>query len=299
MPLGLIIYPSIVTTNQTLENGYDVYAVNCDTQSVTITLANDPDGQVYFIKRQDTNVNNVLTVSAENLIDGLNTKLVKIGEILKIIMFNNTWISIGAAMDGITGATGSIGQNGETGATGSTGSAGNTGAAGPTGATGTMGSIGATGATGATGDSGPPGSDGAFGATGATGATGSTGATGALGSTGATGLGLTGATGPGSIFTSAGLVSAPKIWIGSTGTNGSGVFTVNTSSAGFSSVTSAQATAFMASSSAATAPFTSLQTFTTTSVSGICLESAAVLIGGEALTNSGSGVTVYVCVFGT
>ena len=109
---------------------------------------------------------------------------------------------------------------GATGATGPTGSQGSTGSTGPTGPTGPTGSPGSAGATGSTGPTGPTGSQGPTGSPGPTGPTGSPGATGVTGPTGPTGpsggVGATGSTGP-------------------TGPTGSTIFSLNGSSAYYTS----------------------------------------------------------------
>ena len=120
------------------------------------------------------------------------------------------------------------------------------GPAGPAGPQGIQGPQGDAGPTGPTGDAGAAGIDGTTGPQGVQGEPGATGSTGATGPAGADGLqgiqGVQGETGPAgaqgvvTVYNSGGLVAGLKGWVGSTTSNGSGLWSVDTTSAGFSSV---------------------------------------------------------------
>ena len=196
----------------------------------------------------------------------------------------------------LTGPTGANGvQTGPTGAngvlTGPTGANGvQTGPTGPTGANGVL-----TGPTGANGvQTGPTGSQG-LSLTGPTGADGvQTGPTGATGS-----QGVTGHTGPSiSIYTNTGgnptgTVLFPKMWAGTGATNGSGIATIDISSANFNTILSVHATAQTNTSTATNCPLASIKTVTTSScvinvVSGdtaVALNPTLIFVGTGVLVN--------------
>jgi hypothetical protein len=171
------------------------------------------------------------------------------------------------------------------------GPAGDTGPAGPTGPQGVQGPQGIQGATGA---------QGAQGLQGMTGAQGPTGAAGPQGPTGSQGLqGATGAAGIVPVYNPAGLVSSPKMWVGTTTTNSSGQWSINYASAGFTNVLSVQPTAIASSTSAANNISTGMTAPTATSVSGACfIPNAISLLGLLPLQSAGAGITIQVLVIG-
>jgi hypothetical protein len=100
-------------------------------------------------------------------------------------------------------------------------------------------------------------------------------------------------------YNSGGLVSSPKVWVGTGTTIAGGSFSVDISSAGFAAVTCAQVTAQLSGSAASNAPIATLRTTSTTTITGLVVESNTVLLGGEALSTVGSGIVVNVTVMGT
>lgn len=100
------------------------------------------------------------------------------------------------------------------------------------------------------------------------------------------------------IYNSAGLITSPKVWVGSDTTSGSGIFSVNISSAGFTNIYSVTATAFLAGSNNSNAPLASLRSISPTTVTGLCVESTTIVLGGEALTDVSAGILVYITVVG-
>lgn len=102
------------------------------------------------------------------------------------------------------------------------------------------------------------------------------------------------------MFNSAGSITTPKIWVGTATTNASGIFSVSITSASFATVISAQCTAILSGSNSTNAPIATLQTLTTTTVSGIVVESAVVsALGNNGLTNVPINIIVHITVFGT
>jgi hypothetical protein len=101
------------------------------------------------------------------------------------------------------------------------------------------------------------------------------------------------------IYTSAGQVSAPKVWMGTATTVSGGTFSVSISSASFTTVTSVLVTAQLSGSTAATAPIATVQTSSTTTITGIVVESATVILGGSGLQVVGAGIVVNVVVYGS
>jgi hypothetical protein len=101
------------------------------------------------------------------------------------------------------------------------------------------------------------------------------------------------------MYNSAGLLTNPKIWVGTATTNASGVFTAAINSAGFASILNVQANCVLAGSNSTNAPIATIQTATTSTITGLCVESAAVsALGGNGLTNVPSGRLVYITVTG-
>lgn len=114
---------------------------------------------------------------------------------------------------------------------------GPTGPQGPQGEKGEKGDTGATGATGATGPQGPQGVAGSQGEQGPKGDKGDKGDTGPQGPAGPQGIrGIAGPAGAINAYTAAGQISGLKVWIGTATANNDGVWTVDYSSAGFTSV---------------------------------------------------------------
>lgn len=116
--------------------------------------------------------------------------------------------------------------------------------------------------------------------------------------------GQTGATGPAGpagalVYDSSGLVSAAKIWSGSATTGSNGQFTVNYSSAGFSSAPFLQATAIGPGSAVGdsrNASWTAAPS--TTSATGIVTAPQSALLGLIPLALVGAGVVVHVTAVG-
>ena len=98
------------------------------------------------------------------------------------------------------------------------------------------------------------------------------------------------------MYNTSGLISSPKIWVGST-TTSSGAFSITISGLSFSNVFGAHCTAILSGSNNTNAPIATLRTLTTSTVTGLVVESQTVFLGGEGLTNAGV-VTVYVTVYG-
>lgn len=99
-------------------------------------------------------------------------------------------------------------------------------------------------------------------------------------------------------YNSAGLIINPKTWLGTATTNGSGVFSASITSAGFTNIYSVHCSAVLAGSTNANAPIATLQSATTSTITGLCVESTTVILASEALTNVGSGIVVYITVHG-
>jgi hypothetical protein len=166
--------------------------------------------------------------------------------------------------------------------------------------------VGATGPTGPQGPQGVTGSQGSTGAQGIQGNTGSTGLTGATGSQGPVGnTGLTGAAGTNGtngivpIYNSGGLVSGVKIWVGSATTASNGTWSVNYSSASFTTVFSVQPQPISTANTTAAAVNSSITTPTTTTVSGQCyIANPVTLLGLLPLQTAGAGIVVQVIVIG-
>lgn len=173
------------------------------------------------------------------------------------------------------------GLTGPTGSYGPTGSNGLTGLIGPTGSTGLIGPIGPTGLNGLTGLIGPTGSTGLIGPVGPIGYTGSTGPMGSL-----------------NIYNSSGLIGSIKQWIGTTITNASGDWSVDISSANFSSILNVQAIGIKNTTTDIQNVFSTLKTVSNTSITGRLMTGLGVLIGGNTIVNAPMSINVYVLVYG-
>ena len=101
------------------------------------------------------------------------------------------------------------------------------------------------------------------------------------------------------IYNSSGQINAPKIWIGTGTTVSGGTFSISITSAAFSAITNVIATAQLSGSTAATAPIATIQTSSTSTITGIVVEAATVIIGGSGLQAAGSGIVVNIIVYGT
>jgi hypothetical protein len=84
------------------------------------------------------------------------------------------------------------------------------------------------------------------------------------------------------------------MYVGSTTTNGSGNFSFSITGVTFTNIFSCQATAILAGGTVNSAPFVSLQTVSTTTITGIIMSGQGILIGGNSLKTVGSGITVYI-----
>lgn len=102
------------------------------------------------------------------------------------------------------------------------------------------------------------------------------------------------------IFNSAGLLAnTPRFWIGTATTNASGVFTVSIASAGFNSVLNTQVSAVLNASTASNAPIATIQSASTTTVTGLCVESNTVsALGQQGLVNTPANIVVNIMVIG-
>jgi hypothetical protein len=100
------------------------------------------------------------------------------------------------------------------------------------------------------------------------------------------------------VYTSAGLVNNNLTWAGSTTTTSTGSFNVDVSSAGFTTVNSVNAIAVNNTSTGTACPLTSLTNVTSTSVSGNVVQGTTSSDGQPSVVLAGSGVPVYVTVYG-
>lgn len=179
------------------------------------------------------------------------------------------------------------------GATGPQGATGEQGPMGPAGPAGPAGVDGATGPAGPTGLTGPSGADGLTGATGPTGATGATGAQGPAGATGATGeAGIV------PVYGAGGLISGLKGWLGSTTSDGSGLWSLDISSAGFATVLWAKAVPVFSDPDVTDWVDAETLTLTTSTITGGCSRGSVLLALG-ATKRVAAGVSLSVFVLGT
>ncbi len=162
-------------------------------------------------------------------------------------------------------------------------------------------SVRSPGIGGPQGPQGPAGPAGLTGATGATGPQGATGVTGPQGATGATGsAGANGTNGVAPMYNSAGLITNPKVWVGTTTTDSSGQWSVSYASAGFAQVLSVQPTPISTANTAAASIVASMLTPTLTAVSGgTFIANPVSLLGILPLQTAGAGIVIQVLVIGT
>lgn len=104
------------------------------------------------------------------------------------------------------------------------------------------------------------------------------------------------------IYNSGGLISNLKAWIGTDTTDANGAWSVDISSASFSNIIAAQVTPQRNSANIGSIPLASIETFSTSLVTGYVVESklTGVLLGGsiEGLEFAPSGVLVSIVVWG-
>jgi hypothetical protein len=153
---------------------------------------------------------------------------------------------------------------------------------------------------GVMGPTGPQGPSGGTGPTGPQGPTGSTGPTGNTGATGPSGTnGTNGTNGIVPVYNSSGLITGPKMWVGSATTASNGSWSVNYSSAGFSNVFSVNPQPISTANTTSAAVGSSITSPSTTSVSGQCyLANPISLLGVLPLQTAGAGIVVQVVVIG-
>lgn len=86
---------SVVETSSSsnVDNGYDVYLVDCSAGNLTLDLQDDWVGKAYFIKRVDSNVGYALTVNGNTYqIEGQASKTVGPLQTLNLIRTSNQWV---------------------------------------------------------------------------------------------------------------------------------------------------------------------------------------------------------------
>jgi len=102
------------------------------------------------------------------------------------------------------------------------------------------------------------------------------------------------------VYNSSGLMPGVKMWIGSATTNASGQWSVNYSSAGFTSPPHVRPLPISSANTASAALSASITAPTTTTASGACfLPNAIALLGILPLQAAGAGITVQVIAVGT
>jgi hypothetical protein len=100
-------------------------------------------------------------------------------------------------------------------------------------------------------------------------------------------------------FGASGFIANPKIWIGSTTTNGTGDWTITISSASFASIIAVVAEGVLNTTTATSNVLSTLKTVSTTTITGRLVTGTVLLALGATIQNGPSGATVYVSVFGT
>jgi len=100
------------------------------------------------------------------------------------------------------------------------------------------------------------------------------------------------------LYNSSGILNNNKLWAGSTTTT-NGTFSIDISSAAFSSIISVQTTAANNTGDANSVPLASINTSSTSTITGNVVTGTTVVLDGESLTLAGSDITVYVFVIGT
>jgi hypothetical protein len=105
------------------------------------------------------------------------------------------------------------------------------------------------------------------------------------------------------VYNSSGLVLSPKVWIGTVTTGSTGTFTVNISSASFSSILGISAIVVSNTTTITSQPWVTIQTVSTTSIGGTAIDDSSTTsilgINVEGVENAGTGLTVYITVIGT
>lgn len=100
------------------------------------------------------------------------------------------------------------------------------------------------------------------------------------------------------IYNSSGLLNSPKIWVGTATTNGSGAWTVDISSAGFSSISSVSANSVDNAGTAITESVVTVKTVSTSSITGAVVKGLTAVLASPTLTYETSGIPVHVTVYG-
>jgi hypothetical protein len=100
-------------------------------------------------------------------------------------------------------------------------------------------------------------------------------------------------------FGASGFIASPKVWIGSTTTNGTGDWTISISSASFTTVIAVVAEGVLNTTTATSNVLTTLKTVSTTTITGRLVTGVVLLVLGATMQNGPTGATVYVTVFGT
>jgi hypothetical protein len=101
------------------------------------------------------------------------------------------------------------------------------------------------------------------------------------------------------VYSSGGLVTAPKVWRGSATTNALGVWSADISSAGFSSIACVTATMFRNTATAIEILTTQVTSVSNTTVTGVAGRGANIAVLGDTWRLSPTAMTVYLRVEGT
>lgn len=104
---------------------------------------------------------------------------------------------------------------------------------------------------------------------------------------------------PERVYTSAGLVTGPKTFVGNAVSNGSGVWTVSITAAGFTTITGVSVVCANAGTTATTQPWATILSATTVSISGYIVRPVNAVVLAGAPTQFVASGTVYVTVHGT
>lgn len=82
-----------VQLSQELDNGYNMYLVNCANGDVVLDLRDEPLSTFFYIKRVDTVNANTLTVNGNaNLIQGQASRTVGCLQTLNIVRDSTQWV---------------------------------------------------------------------------------------------------------------------------------------------------------------------------------------------------------------
>lgn len=100
------------------------------------------------------------------------------------------------------------------------------------------------------------------------------------------------------IYNSAGLVAAPKMWVGSATTNSSGQWSVSFASAGFATLLSVQAQAWSSDGTITNATGCSVTGATTAGCSGIAFKTQTSVLGLLPIVPVAAGNTINVLAIG-